>query len=423
MNSDALAAQLFREIASIPCINTHSHLLPEATRLAEPEDALAFFKHAYPGADLVSAGMSDDEKAKALEPGLPLEQRWEIFEPYWRWIRLTGYSQAILEGFRDLLGFEDLNGDTVVPISEALQAHCRPGLYREVLQGRSNIEISVMNMDALIEVDREFFLPMPRLNRFSMLNQPSQLEALEKDHDCTITALKDLTELIRSVCRQWKGAGVAGVKMSQSYHRRMDFAPRAEADAVAAFDRLRRGEFDGLESGEGRLLEDYIVYECCRAASEADLTIQFHQGVRAGNFGGLEGCSPAPLSELLRTFKEARFDLSHSGYPYLREAAVLAKTFSNVYLNMSWIHAISPMGVRTDLLEWLRMVPINKILAYGDDMYHVEAAYGHLKMARQNFAIALAEMIAEGLTSESVALDVARAAFRDNPAAIYGIDG
>jgi predicted TIM-barrel fold metal-dependent hydrolase len=137
----------------------------------------------------------------------------------------------------------------------------------------------------------------------------------------------------------------------------------------------------------------------------------------------MEGCSPVQLTELFQTFPHARFDLSHAGYPYLREGAVLGKTFSNVYLNMSWIHIISPIGSLLELKEWLRMVPYNKIIAFGDDLTYVEAVYGHLKMARQNFAIVLAEMIQEGLISESIALDIVQATFHDNPAKVYGMDG
>jgi hypothetical protein len=88
---------------------------------------------------------------------------------------------------------------------------------------------------------------------------------------------------------------------------------------------------------------------------------------------------------------------------------------------MSWIHIISPIGSRLDLREWLQMVPYNKIIAFGDDLQHVEAVYGHIKMARQNFALVLAEMIREGLISDAVALDIAQAAFYDNPAKVYGV--
>ncbi len=418
---DTLSRELFDEIAKISCVNSHSHIMPEKERLAEAPDALAFFRHAYARSDLVSAGMSESQIETALTPGLPLEERFQIFEPYWRWTRLTGFSQCIIEGFRDLLGFPELTKETVEPISEALSQYSEPGFYRDVLKKRSNIEISVLNMGDLIEVDPELFLPLPRLNRFSMLGSASQIQEIERDYDLSITNLDEHIEAIRGVCRGWKEARAAGVKMSQSYHRRMDFKQRQKEDAAKIFDGLMRGNYAGLDSEEGVLLEDYLVFECCRAASDADLTIQFHQGIRAGNYGSMDGCSPAPLTELMQTFREARFDLSHSGYPYLREGAVLGKAFGNVYLNMSWIHIISPIGSRTDLKEWLRMVPYNKIIAYGDDLQYVETVYGHIKMARQNFAIALAEMIEEGFISESIALDVAQAVFHDNPAKIYGL--
>jgi predicted TIM-barrel fold metal-dependent hydrolase len=228
-------------------------------------------------------------------------------------------------------------------------------------------------------------------------------------------------DAIGQACAGWKRAGVAGVKLSQSYHRRMDFLPREATEARRVFDALLQDEHPGLDSPAGRLLEDYLVFEGCRAASEAGLTIQFHIGLRAGNWGGLEGASPAPMVELLRAFPDARFDFSHSGYPYLREGGVLAKTFPNVYLNMSWIHIVSPIGARTALKEWLRMVPYNKIIAFGDDVYYPEIVYGHLKVARQNVAAVLAEMVEEGAIGEAHALDVAQALFYDNPKALYGI--
>ena len=197
-----------------PSINSHSHISPEIDRIAEAPDALAFFKHAYPASDLVSAGMSPAQMKAALEPGLSLAERWKIFEPYFQYTRLTGYSQCIIEGFRDLLGFSDLNAETVEPISHALHEHSKPGFYHEVLQRRSNIALSVVNMEDLIEVDRTLFLPLPRLNRFSMLHSADQVQAIEKDYDVAITNLAQHVEVIRQVCRDWKRATVAGVKMS-----------------------------------------------------------------------------------------------------------------------------------------------------------------------------------------------------------------
>ncbi|MBC8234105.1 amidohydrolase family protein [bacterium] len=419
MMLNKLAKELFNEISKVPCINSHSHLFDEKTRLSQDVDALVFFQHPYPAADLVAAGMTSDVRDKAMIPGLPLAERWQIFEPYWKSIRLTGYSQCIIESFRDLLGFTELTSETVGPISEAIRQNSKPGFYKEILRDKCNIAISLMNMDDLVDVDRTLFVPLPRLNRFSMIPSRGQIDAIEKDYNVSIGSLEDHIQVIRKTCEQWKEAKVAGVKLSQSYHRRMDFLDREAADAARIFDSVLTGNYAGLESEEGRLLEDYLVFECCRAASDVDLAIQFHLGMRAGNYGGLEGSSPAPIVNLLRAFPQARFDFSHSGYPYLREGAVLAKTFTNVYLDMSWIHIISPIGTRYALKEWLRMVPYNKIIGFGDDLQYVETVYGHLKIARQNVAIVLAEMIQEGFISESIALDVAKALFYDNPAELY----
>ncbi len=414
-----LAREFYAELVRMPCINSHSHLLSEAERLRREVDALVFFGHPYPLADLRSAGMSEAEARRALEPGLPLAERWRIWEPYWRAVRFTGYSQSILEAFRDLFGVSEFTAETVGPLSEAIRAQATPGFYRTILHDRCRIETTVMQMDDLVDVDRELFIPMPRLNRLSMVDSLDKLRGIERDHGASIGSLAEHVRVIQSTCDRWKDLGVAGIKLSQSYHRRMDFAERDLHDAQQVFGKLLAGEHPGLHTPEGRLLEDYLVFECCRAASEADLTIQFHLGLRAGNWGGLEGSTPAPMVALLRAFPEARFDLSHSGYPYLREGGVLAKTFPNVYLNLSWIHIVSPVGVRSALSEWLQMVPYNKIIGFGDDVYYPEIVYGHLKIARQNVAIVLARAIEEGVCTEEGALDVARAIFYDNPKRLY----
>jgi predicted TIM-barrel fold metal-dependent hydrolase len=418
---NAIAAGLFAEIARIPCVNSHTHLLSEPERLAQDVDALTLFGHAYLRADLVTAGLPAEDGAKIFATGLPIDERWRLFEPFWKRIRLTGYTQCVVSAFRDLFGFADLSAATVGPISGAMRQQARPGFYAEILRARANIVASAVQMEDLVEVDRSLFLPMPRLNRFSMLRSREQVQAIERDYDVRIASLEDLVTAIERTCATWRAAQVAVIKLSQSYHRRMDFQARDRADAARVFDRLLIGDYAGLESPDGRLLEDYLVFECCRAASAVGLTIQFHLGMRAGNNGSLEGADPSPMIELFRAFPEASFDLSHAGFPYLREAAVIGKTFPNVYLNMSWIHIISPIGSREALREWLRMVPYNKVIGFGDDLQHVEAVYGHLKMARQNAALVLAELIAEGLISESTALDVATALFRDNPARLYAV--
>ena len=431
--SRKLRRELEEALARTPTLNDHSHVIAEAERLRRDLDALAYFAHPYPAADLQSAGMPAEELAYVTTPGAPttpetpraagatLEERWRRFEPYWRRVKLTGFSQCLLEGWRATFGIDGLTAETVGPLSEAIRTACRPGHYRHVLRERANIAVSLVQMEDLVEVDRTLFLPMPRLNRWSMLRSREQVEAIERDYGVRLRSLDDLVGAIHETCAAWRAAGAPAIKLSQSYHRRMDFRERAHGEAAHVFGRVLAGGYAGLESEEGRLLEDYLVFTCVRAATAAGLPVQFHVGPRAGTYGSLEGATLAPMIELIRANRDARFDISHAGFPYLREAAVLAKTCANVYLNMSWIHIYSPEGCVVALREWLRMVPWNKILGFGDDLYWVDTIYGHLIVARQNVAAALAELIEEGWLSESDALEVGKGLFYDNPAALYGI--
>ncbi|HEU5316532.1 MAG TPA: amidohydrolase family protein [Chloroflexota bacterium] len=421
--SRQLRRDLVRALAATPTLNDHSHVIPEAERLQTELDALVYFAHPYPAADLQSAGMSADELKHVADPAAPLEERWRRFEPYWRRVRLTGFSQCLLEGWRATFGIDGLSAETVGPLSDAIRAARRPGHYREVLRDRATISVSLVQMEDLVDVDRELFLPMPRLNRWSMLRSRESVEALERDYRVSLRSLDDLLGAIQQTCVLWHKAGAPAVKLSQSYHRPMDFKERAPADAARVYRTLLDGGYAGLDSADGRVLEDYLVFACVRAATAAGLPVQFHVGPRAGTYGSLEGAPLAPMIDLVRANRDARFDISHAGFPYLREAAVLAKTCANVFLNMSWIHIYSPDACVTALREWLRMVPWNKVLGFGDDLYWVDTIYGHLIVARENVAAALASLIEEGFVSESEALDVGRGLFYDNAAALYGLGG
>ena len=56
-----LVGRLVEGLAATPCINDHSHVIPEAERLARDLDALSYFAHPYPAADLHAAGMSAED--------------------------------------------------------------------------------------------------------------------------------------------------------------------------------------------------------------------------------------------------------------------------------------------------------------------------------------------------------------------------
>jgi predicted TIM-barrel fold metal-dependent hydrolase len=119
-----------------------------------------------------------------------------------------------------------------------------------------------------------------------------------------------------------------------------------------------------------------------------------------------------------------RFDLYHMGMPSVRQTGVIGKNNPNVWLNLCWSHVISPKMTRSFLNEWMDLVPMNKIIGFGGDYgpESLEKIYGHLQMAKEDAAEALAERVAARRMSERQAREVAQAWFYDNPRELYRIE-
>ena len=124
---------------------------------------------------------------------------------------------------------------------------------------------------------------------------------------------------------------------------------------------------EGLTLGETKPLQDFIVHKLIQLAVRKNLVIQIHTGLQEGNDNVLTNSDPTLLVNLFSEYKEAKFDIFHGAYPYTGELAALAKNFPNVYVDMCWLHIISPSRAREALTEWLDTVPSNKIFCFGGD--------------------------------------------------------
>ena len=113
-----------------------------------------------------------------------------------------------------------------------------------------------------------------------------------------------------------------------------------------------------------------------RAAVDLNLPIQIHTGMQTGSGNVIANSRPSLLTNLFMRYQKARFDIFHAGYPYHSELAVLTKNFPNVYANLCWLPIISPWMAERVLSEWLEVIPISKIFAFGGDYTIVEGALG-----------------------------------------------
>jgi predicted TIM-barrel fold metal-dependent hydrolase len=424
MNS--VYASLHGEIERMPVIDTHEHLIfSEEARARECRDVLAEYLIHYLRSDVVSAGLSQDALREVTDPDLPIAERWKLVEPYWEASRFTGYGQALDIAARGIYGIDGVNGQTIEALNEKFLAAAQIGHYRNVLKELCNIEISLLDTwlaQERLEAKSHFFLRVFQPTGFIMPQLYGDFlmqEGIAKRHGINVKTLEDWLEVMeRELDWTLTTYGAKVIKTAIAYHRSLRFEDIAYRAAEAQFDKALE------ERGPGGLifpaeLQDYLMHQLMRLAQGRHLTVQFHTGLLEGNGNTLANSDPALLNNLFLKYPGVDFDLFHISFPYQGTACALCKMFPNVFIDMCWAHIISPRAAKSALLDFLDAVPYNKISAFGGDYCFVDGVYGHLVLARQNVARALAQKVEEGTFGEDRAVDIARALFYDNPKRIF----
>jgi hypothetical protein len=432
MQTTELYKRIRTEIEGISMVDTHEHLISEQTRLGQKIDLFYWFSH-YASSDLISAGMPISSLECLRRSDLPLDERWAEFAPFWKDVRNTGYGRALLLAAHDLFEVDDINQASYRELSEKITDSNHSGWHYHVLKERARLHLSLVDVledfdpCPVSEMDRRLFAPVLRVDDFvTPCNRPD-LEMLERRTDVAIHSLDDLLKALDVAFDRALRDGAPAVKVAVAYERPLQFEKVTKADAEHVFNQLCRypltlrehrfGEYVQLPPvswEEARPLQDYLMHQVIRRAIEHDLPIQVHTGLQEGNGNLLVNAHPLQLVNLFLEYPEARFDVFHAGYPFQSELATLGKNFPNVYLDLCWVHVISPWVARQTLHEWIETVPANKIFAFGGDYIFVEGAYAHSRMARSNVAEVLAEKVSSGYLNEAEALTLAHMLLRDN---------
>jgi hypothetical protein len=428
-DSDRLHNALKKAVDKVRIIDTHEHLMQEKERTAKKLDFFETILAHYASSDLVSSGMPQEELDKVRDPKIPLEIRWKIFKPYWERIQNTGYARALNIAFRDLYSVDGLRDETYLKLASHMDEANKSGIYQWILKDRSGVDISILDsLSAPLEdVDRNFFAPVKRFDDFVMAKERTEFEALEKRCGKSINSLSDLVEALELEFEK-ASKMIVGIKIGLAYLRNLRFDKVSEREAEEVFVNLHNPESfrrrlsdtqgislpEGISLEETKPLQDFMVHKVIQQAVKKGLPIQIHTGIQEGNENIITNSKPTDLINLFREYKEARFDIFHGSYPYIGELAVLGKNFPNVYIDMCWLHIISPHGARQALAEWLDTVPWNKIFGFGGDYIFAEGVYGHSVIARENISRVLIEKVEEGTFSQEQAVILARKLLRDN---------
>jgi predicted TIM-barrel fold metal-dependent hydrolase len=431
-----------KEVSNIKIIDTHEHLQKEKNRLKSGADPFILFASQYLSSDLISSGMSYEDLSKLIDERVSLSERWNIFSTYWDNVQNTSYAKSIMIAIRDLYGIEKLDKRTILELARKMKAMNKQGLYRWILKENAGIEIAlhdtilkpqgydfwnVMPVDKIIDVDRSLFVPVHRFHDFILITERADLNSLSRRINLPIHTLDDLLNAFRMEFENISSK-IYAIKIWIAYRRSIFFDKVTFSEAEKAFNEIfrqqsfKRMDIEGMrltfpESISFELakpLQDYMVHELIRLSIRYKLPIQIHTGIHEGNENMVSNSNPLNLTNLFVEYKEARFDIFHAGYPFLDETATLVKNFPNVYVDLCWLHLLSPSIARRVIYEWLDLLPSNKIMGFGGDYLFVEGSYGHSVIARQNIVSVLQKKIEEKSLKFEEAKKLAKKLLRDN---------
>lgn len=419
---EAAYQALMETLEAMEIVDSHEHLPSEAERLAQTPDFSLFFSH-YCYGDLLAAGMAKADAQRFLQSGLSVAEKWTLFAPYYRLIADGSYARAAHIAMQHFYGIERLTSPAdAEALTAAIRANNTPGLYQRVLKETCHIRMA-MNYGSLDD-DPAYFAPVIFVSHF-IEAQPAAFQELETHTGVVCTSLDRYVEAMRSILRAHAGRGMKGLKHHLAYMRDLHFAPVTHADAEAVFNRVTEEGYGwrdvSLGYEERRPLQDYLVHRLCEIAAELDVPFVMHSAMQAHDHHNADDARPHRLWNLAQRHRGTRFVILHAGFPWIEDAALMAKHFPNVYLDLAWAHLMSPEIATRCLRSLVDLVPLNKVLGFGGDYSVVEKVYGHLVLARRNIARALAETIIHGDLTPARAEAWLNALLRENPAQVFQV--
>jgi uncharacterized protein len=414
-------------VAETPWLDTHEHLPEEALRLEPPVegsglhpcDDWAYLLWHYALDDLVSAGLTEEQRRVFVSPSAEPEHKWDAVAGAYARTRHSTYLRAARDSIRLLFGLE-LERESVAEIDRRMAELRQPGFYRRVLDIAG---ISACQVNSLERTFRETADPdrMPQDMGLTDFVLPSDASIAEwrSVTGMQLESLEDLLAIMGEYFERFSSRAAA-VKLAIAYARPIATGPTRVRVPVHRFRSWLRGEPIPLD--EARSIEDAIIEAGLGLASEHGLAVKVHTGIHVGNGRmDLRGVrdNVADVAALARRFP-ATFVLMHIGYPYEGEVIAAVKHHPNVVADLCWAWIVDPVGSRQFLKRFLVTAPASKVLCFGGDYIPVENVVGHAAIARAELTRTLEELVEEGYLEMAEARDLVPELMHGNAERVFG---
>jgi len=429
----AVFDKIFEFANTIKIVDTHEHLFStEAKWLAHGNgkwDVLQEYLFHYFCWDLVSAGLPMTDLEKVRWTDTPIVEKWDLIKKYWKFAQHTGYARALNIAAKKRYQISSINGDTIEELNNAFQIQRVPGAYKKVLNDLSNIKTGLLDSikaydDNDLDCDHEFFKPVFNTVSLVVPESSQHIFDLELKTNIRITSFNAYLESCTVMLERALLKGAVALKSDIAYKRSLLFERATKAIAEEEFNQflgslLRDGGRDGKNMFLGENAQNYIMHYILELANKKQLVYQIHTGYLEGAGNYLNWADPTHLTNLFIQYSDVKFAVFHIGYPFHHKISALAKNFHNVFIDMCWVHILSPVACVNALAEWLETVPYNKICGFGGDTLILDAVYGHRVMALENISQALAKKIDQGKFNLDEAKNIIRHILHDNAVNLY----
>ena len=420
--------EIYKRIKTIQVIDSHEHLTPDKES-RNAVDLLCEYAGQYMGSDAISAGMMEEQYRTLMDKNRPVAERFAILKPYLPFLKYTGYGRCMKEGLYHCTKLNALDSENVEDASRLFSEFFRTQTLSEAMKA-CGVACSIVDwMPLEWKFDNTFYIQAYNPLFLILPESQNRIRKLEEFTDVRIRDFLTYQQACRKALeRKVQEQGVKILKISLAYHRALVFPITPYAEAEAEYNRCMNNVIhyrDGLSSMLGfdqcLAFQNYMVHLFLQEAEKWNLTVQFHTGYLAGNGGITSDGNPMGMSPIFYQYPGVKFDLFHASYPYYMEAGALAKMYPNVYVNLCWTHILSPNTTIKALIEWIQMMPLNKIIGFGGDADSTLSIFGHLRIARENMAEALGELVEQHIIEEDQVEVIARQIFYENPKTVYGI--
>jgi hypothetical protein len=416
-----LLARLRKALDKIRLVDAHEHLPSESQWLAGGPDVISLIGYAL--GDLVSAGMSKD----ALPPGMDPTEAWQKIAQYWPHVRNMGGARLCRKTLAMFFQVDDVTTSNIPIIRDKLNELMKPGVYERLLQQEHNIDVC-LNVDFASVAPASvaassIFAPLMYVSPLATVQTRDDIHKLEKESEIGIYSLATYLRALDVVLEKAVKNGLVGIKWHKlAYLRDINYPAPDPLAAERCLNRILQMPALGGYAADTPVgfdemapFQDLVQHHLVRRAIDLDLAIQIHTGILGGSYGAqITHTNPTHLTNLFLQYPQARFDLLHVSYPYMRELTAMVKLFPNVFINMAWFDLLSPRATRQYLREWLSSVPTNKIFAFGGDQSNVLLSCADAEMVKDIVAESLVAEVTEGAMTEDQALEVATCLLRTN---------